>query len=142
MVDLFIFFEREEVQFIHDDEEFIYNFHRFDSGKITFKRLDPRAPVQEPEVIIYPPGTTHLACIVIIVLYKSVAEGQQMNGTLEEVLKTMLNLHPSKEILDSNLGGAITSFRVKKTPIAVLEDVMEFVKPHTPWAVHSSHYKC
>jgi len=136
MVDILLF-EREEVQFIHDDVEFIYNFHRFDTGKITFKRLDPTAPIQGAEEVIYPAGKPHLANMAIIVMYKASESGQKMSGFLPNVLRTMLELNPSKEVTNTNLGNAILSFKVK-TPIAPIEQVMKFVEPYAPWVVHSS----
>ena len=129
-------FEREEVQFVHDDEDFIYSFHRFDNGKITFKRLFPRALAQEAEVVIYPGGKKHLANTAVIVLYKAAASGQQLSGFLPNVLRTMLDLYLSKEILHQNLSKAILSFQVN-TAIASVEKVMEFIEPFTPWAVNS-----
>lgn len=135
MVDLLLF-EREEVQFIHDDEEFIYNFHHFDSGKITFKRLDPTAPTQEAEVVIHPAGKTHLANTAIIVLYKAARSSQPMKGFLPNVLITMLELYASKEALNMDLEKAISSFQVK-SPIASVEEVMKFAEPYSPWAVYS-----
>jgi hypothetical protein len=135
MVDLLLF-EREEVQFIHDDVEFIYNFHRFDTGKITFKRLDPTAPIQGAEEVIYPAGKPHLANMAIIVLYKASASGQMMSGFLPNVLRTMLELNPSKEVTKNNLANAILSFNVKN-PIASIEQVIKFVEPYASWAVYS-----
>ena len=128
-------FEREEVQFVHDDEDFVYIFHRFDNGKITFKRLFPSALAQEAEVVIYPCGKKHLANTAVIVLYKAAASGQQLSGFLPNVLRTMLDLYLSKEALHQNLSKAILTFQVK-TAIASVEQVMEFIEPYTPWAVH------
>lgn len=129
-------FEREEVQFVHGDEDFIYSFHRFDNGKITFRRVFPIAMAQEAEVVIYPGGKKHLANTAVIVLYKAAASGQQLTGFLPNVLRTMLDLYLSKEILYHNLSKAILSFQVN-TAIASVEKVMEFIEPYTPWAVHS-----
>jgi|SRR5947207_15695954 len=131
-----LLFEREEVQFAHDDEDFVYVFHRFDSGKIMFKRLFPNAVAQEAEVVIYPGGKKHLANTAVIVLYKAAVSGQQLSGFLPNVLRTMLDLFLSKEVLNQNLSKAISSFQVN-TPIAAVEDVMEFVEPYSPWAVFS-----
>jgi hypothetical protein len=135
MVDLLLF-EREEVQFIHDDVEFIYNFHRFDTGKITFKRRDPTAPIQGGEEVIYPAGKPHLANMAIIVLYKASESGQMMSGFLPNVLRTILELNPSKEVTKTNLANAILSFKVKN-PIASIEQVMNFVEPYASWVVYS-----
>jgi hypothetical protein len=129
-------FEREEVQFMHDDEDFVYSFHRFDNGKITFKRLFPSASAQEGEVVIYPCGKKYLANTAVIVLYKAAASGQQLSGFLPNVLRTMLDLYLSKETLLQNLSKAILSFQVN-TAIASIEEVMEFIEPYAPWAVHS-----
>jgi hypothetical protein len=131
MNDLLLF-EREEVQFIHDDEDFVYSFHCFDSGKITFKRLWPAT--KESEIVIFPGGQKALANTAIIVLYKAAASGQQLSGFLPNVLRRVLDMYISKDALLEHLGRAITNFQVK-SPICQVEKVMEFVGPYAPWMV-------
>ena len=129
-------FDWEDVFFIHDDEEFIYSFHRFDNGKISFKKLVPNAPAgqEESEVVIYPGGKKHLANTAVIVLYKGVASGQPLTGFLPNILHTMLDMYISEEGLKTNLEKSIASFQVT-TPIADVDKVLEFVLPYAPWRV-------
>ena len=131
-----ILFEREEVQFTHDEEDFVYSFHRFDTGKITFKRLWPAAPLQDAEVIIHPGDKKPLANMAIIVLYKAATLGQQMSGFLPNVLRTMLDMYDSKETLKLQLSRSIASFQARN-PIAELDQVVEFLDPYAPWSVSS-----
>ena len=127
-------FEREEVQFTHDDIDFTYSFHQFDSGRITLKRTWPAAPPNEAEMVIFPDGGKQMVNTAIIVLYKATANGMPMRGFLTRALKTMLKSYLTKEALLVNLKICIDSFPVK-TPIASVDKVMDFVLPYAPWAV-------
>jgi hypothetical protein len=126
-------FDREEVQFTHDDEDFVYYFNRFESKKITFKQLKPLGPI--PEVDIYPSGTPQLANTAIIILFKAATSGHQpLKGILPDILRTMLDLYSTKDTMVANLSKTIFSFRAKK-PIAIIEDVVQFVEPYASWKV-------
>lgn len=128
-------FEREEVEFTHDDRDIIYSFHQFESGKITLRRTWPTAPVHESEIVIFPEGGRKNVNTAIIVLYKATANGQPMRGFLPNALKTMLKLYSSPEVLLSNLKDSIDTFQ-SKTPIASVDKIMEFVTPYAPWGVY------
>lgn len=134
-----LLFEREEVQFLHEDEDFIYSFHRFDSGKVTFRRLWPAAKSQECEVVLYPSGEKSIVNIAVIVLYKAVTSGQKLQGFLPDVLKTMVNLYDSKEGLISNLKKAIAAFP-GQTRIASVDNIIEFIAPYSLWTVLSYNH--
>lgn len=133
-----VIFEREEVQFTHDEEDFIYNFHCLENRNIAFRRLLPGLPIQEAEVDIYAAGEKRLVNIALIVLYKATASGQHISGFLPNILSTMLNLYSSKKALVASLTKAISSFPAK-TPIASADQVMEFVQPYALWMVYSSN---
>lgn len=126
-------FQREEVQFMHDNEDFVYRFDRFDSGKIAFRQLKPIGLAQE--VDIYPNGKMQFANTAVIVLFKAATSGQPLKGFLPDVLRTMLDLYVSKDAMIANLSKTITSFQAK-TPIAFMEDVIRFVDPYAPWTVN------
>src|SRR5271169_4872021 len=133
-------FEREEVSFEHEACDFIYIFHRFESGNITFKRKWPTSPTQEPEVVIYPCGQQTVASTAIIVLFKCVTSGTErsgLTGFLPDMLKAILDLHWSKETLIAHLSKAIDSFPVAVQKIASIEDVMQFIAPSASWTVQS-----
>jgi hypothetical protein len=129
-------FEREEVSFIHDDEEFIYSF-RFDSGKVTFKRLQPAAKFQETEVVLHPAGEKAIASTAVIVLYKALGSGITLGGFLPDTLRTIMKLYPSKEALVANLNRSIQFFPAK-TAIASVDAVIKFITPYAPWTVSPS----
>jgi len=135
MIDILLF-EREEVHFIHDDEDFIFTFHRFDSGKITFKRLWPAAKFQEGEVVLYPQGEKSVANTAVIVLYRAASAGTKMEGFLPDVLRTIMSFYPNREALAANLTKSIQSFPVQ-SQIASVDDIMKFIAPYTPWTVSS-----
>jgi hypothetical protein len=138
MVDLLLF-EREEVTFVHDDEDFIYSFHHFDTGKITFKRIWPAAKSQEGEVVIHPSGQKPVANTAVIVLYKAASGGQHMTGFLPGVLRTMMSTYSTKEACVAHLTKAIQSFPVR-SPIATIDDILKFVHPYAPWNNVSFYY--
>jgi hypothetical protein len=127
-----IHFDHEEVSFVHDNEEFIYNFHQFDSGRITFKRQNKLA--QEPEVEVFPAGEKQIRIFVPIVLYKVKSSGVKMNGILPEVLSKLLELY-TKEQFETDLKRALLVFPHVNTKIATVGEIMEFVAPYAPWTV-------
>jgi hypothetical protein len=131
-------FQREEVTFDHEGDSFIYIFHRFESGNVSFRRKWNTTVPQEPEVIIYPPHHNAIANTAVIVLYKCATSGTHIDGLtgfLPDVLRTILDLYVSKEALAKHLHRAIDSFPVKKLKIASIDDVIKFLGPYAPWTV-------
>jgi hypothetical protein len=133
MVD--VQFNREEVSFEHNGEEFIYSFHQFESGRITFKRLWTNGHTQESEVEIYPAGEKSIRMSVPVVLFKAHASGLEMNGILPNILTKLLGLYSSKAQFETDVKYAINFFPVK-TLISTVKEVIEFVAPFAPWTVY------
>jgi hypothetical protein len=131
MSDLLVF-EREEVQFVHDDDDYVYSFHRTDSGVISFKRL--QQDVSE-KIITGGAEASSLANTAIIVLCKAAASGQNiMSGFIPSALTTILNEYASEDEMKAGLTNAIANFGTKSA-IAAIADVMKFVTPYVPWTV-------
>jgi len=121
------------VKFTHDSTDYVYVFHRYDSGQITFKRLWPAA--QDGEITIYWDGKKDAVDTIVIVLYKAAKEEQDLKGFQSNVMRKILNLYSSKEELEESLQRAIISFG-EKFPIAKISDVMDFANPYSPWTAH------
>jgi hypothetical protein len=129
-------FQREEIQFSYNDEDFVYMFQRFDSGKFTMRRLLSATAPPQPEIGLHPNGDKPLISTAVIVLCKAAQSGQELKGHLPNVLRLMLDGYSARADLKSDLANAISSFPAK-APIATVDKVMEFAEPYAPWMVAS-----
>lgn len=131
---------REEIEFEHDDKVFVYVFHRFEDGKITFERANlPHTAVSKKnpqQDVLYPSGTPTLISTAILVLYKASQQGTAEASFVREILAIFVG-DIAEEACYSGLKAAIASFSVN-TPIAKLGDVMQFVEPYSKWKVRCS----
>jgi hypothetical protein len=129
-------FDREEVYFEYNNEDFLYTFQRSESGRITFKRMLTAPTWQETFVEVYPGGEKAIRTSATIVLFAAHAMGTPMNGILPDVLRKLLGLYESLEQLETDMEHGIAVFPQKG--IGNVGDIMEFVAPYTPWAVFPS----
>ncbi len=134
--DSYEFLDREEVEFSHDGQDYIYWFF-FRQATISFKggatgtALGP----QEAEVTIHPGGDPSAVTKAILVLYKAKTSGNvQIPGFLSKLMRILLSKYPSEEILKESIGQEILKFKAK-TPIANNWQVLMFLGQFSPITV-------
>lgn len=134
----------EEIEFVHNDESFIYSFRSRDS-RITLKRVNSPGRPQEAEVDVFPDASIAAVNTAILVLYKAAkytyTDGMSMQDFLPTTLRKLATSYSSKEMLEHNIRSAENAFLGGKVDNAMVEDVIKFLEPYTPWAVSTSCIK-
>jgi hypothetical protein len=140
----------EEVEFVYNDETFIYSFRSRGDARITFKRVwnSSSHPIQEAEIDVYPNACLAAVNTAVLVLFKAATWklGVPMPTFIPKTLGKLLASkgYISREVLERNLRGAIGTFNgtrtggqknSKRARIAEIGEVMEFLEPFTPWGV-------
>jgi hypothetical protein len=133
----------EEIEFVHNDESFIYSFRSRDSSRITLKRVNSPGRPQEAEVDVFPDASIAAVNTAILVLYKAAKynDGMSMQDFLPTTLGKLATSYSSKEMLEHNMRSAENAFLGGKVDNAMVEDVIKFLEPYTPWAVSTSCIK-
>jgi hypothetical protein len=133
----------EEIEFVHNDESFIYSFRSRDSSRITLKRVNSPGRPQEAEVDVFPDASIAAVNTAILVLYKAAKDndGMSMQDFLPTTLRKLATSYASKEMLEHNMRSAENAFLGGKVDNAMVEDVIKFLEPYTPWAVFNLHKK-
>lgn len=134
--DSYGFLDREEIEFSHDGQDYIYWFF-FRQSTITFKggstgtALSP----QEAEITIHPEGDPSAVAKAILILYKAKTSGNiQIPGFLSKLMRILLSKCSSEEMLKEYIAKEISTFKTR-TPIAKNEQVLKFLGQFPPMTV-------
>ena len=134
--DSYEFLDREEIEFSHDGQDYIYWFF-FRQATITFKggATSTALGPQEAEVTIHPEGDPSAVTKAILVLYKAKTSGNiQIPGFLSKLTRILLSKYPSGEMLQDSIAQEILKFKAK-TPIAYNWQVWAFLRQFSPITV-------
>jgi len=143
----------EEVEFVYNEQTFIYRFRSRDSISISFRRIW-NTPGHTPEsawMRIYPEAVLPVINAAVLVLYKAATwkPGMPMPQFIPAMLSKLLKWpYSSKEMLEQSMKGSIDTFGTVggipfgKEKIAELSQVMNFLEPYTPWGVLITNLTC